>query len=68
MLETPTNMLECDVTCKSTGITYKIVGKITHSVGAALCKSFQCPWLVLSLSSIVHFGVCCFDNVFVMSQ
>ena len=42
---------------------YKILGKIVLSVGAALCKSFFCPWLVLGLSFL---SFCCLYNVFVM--
>ena len=33
----------------------KIIGKVVLSVGAALCKSFFCPRLVLGLSSFVIF-------------
>ena len=50
----------------------KIIGKVVLSVGAALCKSFFCPRLVLGLSSLVLFvfllSLQCLCITLVMSQ
>ena len=49
-----------------------LFGKVVLSVGAALCKSFFCPRLVLGLSSFVLFvfllSLQCLCNALVMSQ